>query len=45
MKKLNKILVEVYDFLGFVLNWILMLMINEVVFMFYEGVVNEEDID
>lgn len=43
--KFGKVLVEVNDYLGFVVNWILMLMINEVIIFLYEGVAGVEEID
>lgn len=45
LRKFNKVLVEVNDYLGFIVNCILMLMINEVIYSFYEGVVGVEEID
>lgn len=38
VEKIGKIVVSVEDFLVFIVNCILILMINEVVYMFYEGV-------
>lgn len=43
--KLSKVPVEVNDFPGFVSNRILMPMINEAIFTFYEGVATKEAID
>jgi 3-hydroxybutyryl-CoA dehydrogenase len=43
--KLDKTPVEVFDYPGFVANRILMPMINEAVFAFFEGVASAEDID
>lgn len=45
VEKMGKILVEVNDFLGFVFNCIFFLMINEVIYCVYEGVVKLEVID
>lgn len=44
-KQLGKVLVEVNDYLGFVVNCILMFMINEVIYLLYEGVVGVLEID
>ncbi|MGA8265976.1 MAG: 3-hydroxybutyryl-CoA dehydrogenase [Ignavibacteriaceae bacterium] len=43
--KLDKTPVEVFDYPGFVANRILMPMINEAVFAYFEGVASAEDID
>lgn len=43
--KLSKVPVEVNDFPGFVANRVLMPMINEAIFTFYEGVATKEAID
>ncbi|MGA7731990.1 MAG: 3-hydroxybutyryl-CoA dehydrogenase [Chloroflexia bacterium] len=43
--KLGKTPVEVRDYPGFVSNRVLMPMINEAVFVLYEGVASKEDID
>jgi 3-hydroxybutyryl-CoA dehydrogenase len=44
-KQLNKVPVEVNDYPGFVANRILMPMINEAIYTFYEGVAGVEEID
>jgi 3-hydroxybutyryl-CoA dehydrogenase len=44
-KKLDKVPVEVNDYPGFVANRILMPMINEAIFTFFEGVAGIEEID
>lgn len=44
-KKLNKVPVKVEDFPGFVSNRILMPMINEAIYVLYEGVAEKEAID
>ncbi|RLA21019.1 MAG: 3-hydroxybutyryl-CoA dehydrogenase [Gammaproteobacteria bacterium] len=44
-EKLDKVFVEANDRPGFVVNRILMPMINEAVFTLSEGIANEEDID
>jgi 3-hydroxybutyryl-CoA dehydrogenase len=43
--QLDKTPVEVFDYPGFISNRILMPMINEAIFAFYEGVASAEDID
>ena len=44
-RKLDKTPVEVNDFPGFIANRILMPMINEAIYAFYEGVAGKEEID
>src|SRR5690554_2219186 len=44
-KKLEKIPVETHDYPGFVANRILMPMINEAIYTYYEGVAGIEEID
>ena len=44
-KKLDKVLIESRDMPGFVVNRILMPMINEAVYALYEGLASVEDID
>lgn len=44
-EKMSKIAVEVNDFPGFVLNRVLMPMINEAIYCIYEGVATPESID
>lgn len=41
----DKLLIGVCNLLGFVVNWILVLMINEVFFVLVEGIVLVEEID
>ena len=44
-EKMNKVLIESRDMPGFVVNRILMPMINEAVYALYEGLASVEDID
>ncbi|XBM34478.1 3-hydroxybutyryl-CoA dehydrogenase [Bacillus licheniformis] len=44
-ERMNKALIEVRDFPGFISNRILMPMINEAVFALYEGIAEKESID
>ena len=44
-ESLGKVFVEAKDYPGFVVNRILMPMINEAIYALYEGVANVEDID
>lgn len=45
VKKINKIVIEVEDLPGFAVNRILMPMINEAIYVLFEGVATEKDID